>query len=413
VTRAASRWICCQIGAREHYALPRILHRKGALECLITELWAPPDKFCGFLYSGRWRRLRERFHRDLRDARIISGGWPFLMSEVASQLLRLSRWETMIRRNEAFEQLSIAALRSNLRLEECSGVFAYSYAAEKVFRYARERGLRTILGQIDAGPFAEKIYHRVELKYRDLTPISQSPPPGYWDKWRRECSLADELVVNSEWAKTAIVSEGISERKIRIVPVAYETPMQTGGTRTAGKLYPERFSAARPLRVLFLGTICVRKGIGELLEAASLLRDENIEFVLVGSTNIQIKALERRKLSNVRWIGRVPRTAVAFYMASADVFVFPTHSDGFGLTQLEAQASALPVIASRNCGNVVKDGQNGLLLNDITGREIARTLGYLVANPATLAQMSARAAQRAGDYRLESISQIWQHILEA
>jgi len=412
VSGVPSRWVCCQIGAREHYAVPRILNRKGALECLITDLWVPPDKFVGFFKSGRWERLRERFHWDLRDAPIVSGGWRFLISEIASQLVGLGKWETIIRRNELFEELSISALRSNLRLKGCAGIFAYSYAAESLFRYARECGLRTILGQIDAGPFAQKIYDRIELEHQDLTPISYNPPSSYWDKWHRECSLADELVVNSEWAKAALVSEGIAESKIRIVPLAYEMPMSER-MRTLDKVYPRRFSAARPLRALFLGSICVRKGIAELLEAASFLRGEHIEFVLVGAANIQTEFLKGGKLKNIRWIGQVPRSAVPFYMASADVFLFPTHSDGFGLTQLEAQASGLPVIASRNCGSVVKDGWNGLLLAHITGEEIAKMLSYLVANPAMLARMSVRATQRAKAYRIEAISRIWQDVLEA
>jgi glycosyltransferase involved in cell wall biosynthesis len=356
--------------------------------------------------------LRERFHRDLHDARVVSAGWRSLISEIASQLLGFRGWEATIKRNEAFEQLSVSAFQSNLRLEQCSGVFAYSYAAEKIFRYARERGLRTILGQIDAGPFAEQIYHDAEVKYSDLMPILHDPPNSYWEKWRRECSLADELVVNSEWTKTALISEGISESKIRIVPVAYETSIQTGATQTVGRVYPEKFSAARPLRVLFLGAICVRKGIGELLEAASLLRDENIEFVLVGPANIQMKVLESRSFSNVRWTGPVPRTEVAFHMAAADVFVFPTHSDGFGVVQLEAQASALPIIASRNCGNVVEDGQNGVLLKEISGHEIAKALSYLVSNPALLTQMSARAAQLAGAYSLGALWLKWEKIIQ-
>jgi glycosyltransferase involved in cell wall biosynthesis len=47
----------------------------------------------------------------------------------------------------------------------------------------------------------------------------------------------------------------------------------------------------------------------------------------------------------------------AFY-ERADLFLFPTLSDGFGLTNLEAQAWSLPIVASRFCGEVVRDGVN-------------------------------------------------------
>ena len=35
-------WICCQLGAREHYAIPRALSRVGILEALVTDAWVPP-----------------------------------------------------------------------------------------------------------------------------------------------------------------------------------------------------------------------------------------------------------------------------------------------------------------------------------------------------------------------------------
>lgn len=63
----------------------------------------------------------------------------------------------------------------------------------------------------------------------------------------------------------------------------------------------------------------------------------------------------------VRWIGSVPRSATAMYYQLADVFLFPTLSDGFGLTQLEAQAWKLPIITSKFCGEVVKDRVNGAI----------------------------------------------------
>ena len=54
------------------------------------------------------------------------------------------------------------------------------------------------------------------------------------------------------------------------------------------------------------------------------------------------------------------------FYKEADVFILPTLSDGFGLTQLEAQSWKLPVIASRHCGEVVRDGENGVVLEEVS-----------------------------------------------
>ena len=73
-------------------------------------------------------------------------------------------------------------------------------------------------------------------------------------------------------------------------------------------------------------------------------------------------------------------------------------SDGFGLTQLEAQAWKLPVVASRFCGDVVRDGVNGLLLDEVSGRSIATALRSLLSQPRRLAEMSRSATS--GEYGL-------------
>ena len=54
-------WICCQLGAREHYAIPRGLHRRAALDCLVTDVWLRPRSLMAMLTSG----LGDRFHQDL------------------------------------------------------------------------------------------------------------------------------------------------------------------------------------------------------------------------------------------------------------------------------------------------------------------------------------------------------------
>jgi hypothetical protein len=54
--------------------------------------------------------------------------------------------------------------------------------------------------------------------------------------------------------------------------------------------------------------------------------------------------------------------------------LFPTLSDGFGLTQLEAQRWKLPIIASGYCGDVVENGHNGIRLEGVTVDSICSAL---------------------------------------
>src|SRR5262249_57826241 len=105
------------------------------------------------------------------------------------------------------------------------------------------------------------------------------------ESWRNECALADQIVVNSEWSRDALLGEGVPAEKISVIPVAYESSADAGSLQ---RLYPRAFSSERPLRVLFLGQINLRKGVGQLLEAVELLAGEKVEVWFVCSTQIHV-----------------------------------------------------------------------------------------------------------------------------
>jgi glycosyltransferase involved in cell wall biosynthesis len=182
-----------------------------------------------------------------------------------------------------------------------------------------------------------------------------------------------------------LIRGGVAPEKLSVIPLAYEASVafaeapatkdvrgQKSDVRCARK-YPARFTHERPLRVLFLGLINLRKGVARLLEAARILRDEPVEFWMVGPVEVAngntIGDAGRRRFpqgngDRVKWFGPATRNQVAEFYRDADVFILPTLSDGFAITQLEAQAHGLPVIASKNCGEVVENGVNGITLDE-------------------------------------------------
>jgi glycosyltransferase involved in cell wall biosynthesis len=110
-------------------------------------------------------------------------------------------------------------------------------------------------------------------------------------------------------------------------------------------------------------------------------------------------------------VGPVSYEKTAQFYRDADIFIFPTFSDGFGLTQLEAQAWKLPIITTKFCGNVVENGKNGCLLPEVTSCEIAATLRRFIANPARLRKLSANAVL-AKAFSLSCIGEQWLGIFD-
>lgn len=374
-----SSWICCQLGAREHYAVPRALQLSGSLAEVITDLWIRP----GALPHVWRRRLNGRFHRELESARVTAPNVAALTFELKSYARRENGWRLIRDRNDWFQRRALDQLRKSGNGVDT--VFAYSYAAEQIFKFARARGWRTVLGQIDPGPAEERVVNALHANSAPTQSKWKPAPADYWERWRKECDLADRIVVNSSWSRAGLLEEGVPAEKIHVVPLAYDASPES---RAFQRRYPVAFTSERPLRVLFLGQINLRKGAGELIEAAKLLADAPVECWFVGPAQIEIPAGKTR----IRWFGPTPRVDVDRYYKDADVFVLPTLSDGFGLTQLEAQSWKLPVVASRHCGEVVEDGVNGVLLEEISAGSIADVLRGFLSSPGTLDSMSRRSS---------------------
>ncbi len=295
-----------------------------------------------------------------------------------------------MRRNEWFQDRVLQRLvRLSQRMPgRRFRLFSFSYTARRLFEFARSQGWSTVLGQIDPGPPEERIVAQLRDRFPGFAGPWQPAPAAYWQRWKEECGLADRVIVNSSWSREALLEEGVPDEKIHIVPVSYEAPAAAGAFRRS---YPDRFTAERPLRVLFLGQIGIRKGVPVILDAMQRLGDAPVEFWFVGPRHMSVPpaALADRR---ARWVGPVARGEAQRYYQQADVFLFPTFSDGFGLTQLEAQAWALPIIASRTCGDVVQHGRNGLLLDEISAQEIEASIGSLAADPTRLRLLSDHAA---------------------
>jgi glycosyltransferase involved in cell wall biosynthesis len=131
--------------------------------------------------------------------------------------------------------------------------------------------------------------------------------------------------------------------------------------------------------------------MGILLDVMSQMSVPEVEFWIVGATSLSIPASLKNQ-PNIHWEGSVGRGDTWKYYQDADVFVFPSFSDGFGLTQLEAQAWKLPLVVSQYCGEVVHDGHNGVILQELSADALQTVIARFLSNPGELAEMSQHSS---------------------
>lgn len=137
---------------------------------------------------------------------------------------------------------------------------------------------------------------------------------------------------------TASVLRGLEQRGFRHLR-AWTHGVDTGLFRFADSPtpWPALGEPPRPL-ALFVGRVSYEKNIAAFLQ----MPFEGTKVVCgVGPVEAPLK----RRFPDVRWVGLLPRDELARLYAAADVFVFPSHADTFGLVMVEAMACGTPVAA--------------------------------------------------------------------
>ena len=166
-----------------------------------------------------------------------------------------------------------------------------------------------------------------------------------------------------------------------------------------------------PKRIVFLGRIHKKKGFDVLIPALRLvaLTDPLVETVIAGpNEDGEWERVERLLAGTsprprVRYIGPVNGPERFALLASAAVFVLPSHSENFGITVVEALACGTPVVVSRNCPwRSVEDVSAGFWVQN-TPPEIARAILDIVTQPRLGCAMGEAGKQLASTFSWNSI----------
>jgi glycosyltransferase involved in cell wall biosynthesis len=200
-------------------------------------------------------------------------------------------------------------------------------------------------------------------------------------------------------------SFGLDESRIFIAPNAVDTDFYAGHaemTRENARFLRETLGL--PSRYfLFVGRLLREKGIFDVLKAYGTLSPEVrsvVGLVFVGDGPYKVE-LQRRAADIlpglVRFTGFLQRERLAEHYALAETFVFPTHTDPWGLVVNEAMACSLPIICSSAAGcaeDLISDGWNGRVVPAQEVAQLASVMEQLARNGEVRKSMGQRSLQR-------------------
>ena len=168
--------------------------------------------------------------------------------------------------------------------------------------------------------------------------------------------------------------------------------------------------------VLFLGGDWPRKGLAQAIEALSLLAGSEAMLLVVGSGNIAAyRNLAKRCRIEDRVIFAGQTREGWRYYAASDVYLLPSLYEPFGLSILEAMASGLPVLVSRDSGaaELISDGVDGLLIQeprDVT--ELSAKLGALLKDAHLRTRLGRQARRTALQYPWDRVARETEEVYE-
>lgn len=278
-------------------------------------------------------------------------------------------------------------------LNEVDGIYGYEFSALASFLEAKRRGLACIYEV--PSPEHEYVEGLIQQQIEQFPELASDARPYFLKRQaartarrRHEWNLADVIIVNSNFTRNTYEAAGLDVSKVQVIPLGAPPVCQENNVGD---------NRCEPLKVLWAGTFSIRKGGHYLLAAWRKLAPNHKAVLEIFGANELPDTLTSNLPPSIKMSPTVPYAALSKHYQSADVLVFPTLCDGFGLVVTEALAHGLPVIATTRAGaaDLIRHEQNGLVVPPADSAALAGALEWCLTHRSQLRSMRRAALETA------------------
>lgn len=286
--------------------------------------------------------------------------------------------------NEYFDYRAMSSLEFD-DLDILVGWSSFSYNS---FLKAKDKKCITVLERGSTHIEYQNEILKKEYEYLKLKPklISEK----IIEKEKKEYDLADYIMVPTQYAKKTFIDKGFSENKI--IKNHYGVNLEEFSYDRSGKENNSKF------RVIYTGTISVRKGVLYLLDAFYELELKNSELLLIGEIDREISHLLKKykNCKNIIFKGSMIQGNLKKFYNTSNVFVLNSIEDGFGMVILQAMACGLPVITTTNTGGseVIEDEIDGYIIPVRDKETLKKKILFFYDNPQRCVEMGRIAKEK-------------------
>ncbi len=383
----------------------RGLKKAGMLRTFYTSIAVFPNDFFDRLSKFRpfSDLVRRKFSSDLR---YITKAWSNkeLMRMVAKKMRLnfLTKHEVGALSVDAIYHSLDKKVAKNLRKDSNLGldaIYAYEDGAYYSFVEAKKRGIKCIYDlPIAYWETSKRLLKEEAERLPDWAETIRSGLSDSEEKLKRkknELSLADVVVVPSYFVRDSL-PQWAKDKKIIMTPF---------GSPNNFKRKVFNIDNKSPLKVLFVGSMTQRKGLGDLFEAIKMIDKSRVELIVLGSLAAPME-FYKSQLNNFTYEKGRPHYQVLELMRSCDVFCLPSLVEGRALVMQEAMSQGLPMIITPNTGgeDLIIEGQTGFLIPIRSPELIAEKINWFLENRLQIADMGKKAQEHAQDYTWKKYS---------
>lgn len=167
--------------------------------------------------------------------------------------------------------------------------------------------------------------------------------------------------------------------------------------------------------VFSVGRFIPSKGFDVLIKVANKFKEGTGVYIIGGEPTKEYNELiNQHNIKNVHFLSFLEYTELKKYYLSADVFVFPTREDVWGLVINEAMANGLPVITTTSCiagVEMIEEGLNGYLVPKDDVDQLTEKTNHILNNIDLKEEMGKNSLARANDYTIENMAKTTYKIL--
>ena len=232
---------------------------------------------------------------------------------------------------------------------------------------------------------------------------------------------ATQIGCSSQATRAECIQLGFDRERLTTIPlgVRVEPSDAQEAPDRMGSGLADRFDLRRPF-VLWVGTLEPRKNLAAVLSLAPMLDARGTDLVLVGPDGWSGAADQVNKAvaagrGAIKWLGRVETEDLAALYAEAQLFVFPSLAEGFGLPVVEAMAHGTAVVTSRGTATEEAGGGCVALVDPHDHVELGHSVQRLLDDAAERSRMAeaglVHAAAQTWDRCAAAYEQMWAQAL--